>query len=113
MSKDALKERILNLEVPEGYHTIMDYIKDNTAPKETGIRNKMAIWLLNSFGKSIYETAAILNLKTSTVKSYRRELIQKELISEDGKSHIDYKHTSVDICLKILVLKDLVVMSDE
>jgi hypothetical protein len=106
------KEFILDTSVPEEYNTVMDYIKENTEPKETGIRNKMAIWLLNAFGKSIDEIAAILNLKTSTVKNYRYELIRKQLINEDGKSLVDNEHTSVDICLKILVLKDFVVMED-
>ncbi|MCG3255240.1 MAG: hypothetical protein KAU62_04065 [Candidatus Heimdallarchaeota archaeon] len=98
--------------VPEEYHIIMDYIKENTEPNETGIRNKMAIWFLNTLGKSIDEIAAILNLKPSTVKNYRYELIRKKLIDEDGYSHVDFEHTSVDICLKILTLKGLVVVTE-
>ena len=99
---------ILNTSVPEEYHEIMNYIKENTQPNETGIRNKMAIWFLNVLGKSIYEMAAILNLKPSTVKNYRYELIRKKLIDEDGRSHVDFEHPNVDVCLKILTLKGLV-----
>ncbi len=111
--EELKKQFILDTSVPEGYNTIMDYVKENTEPKETGIRNKMAIWFLNALGKSIEEQAAILNLKPSTVKHYRYELIRKQLIGEDGRSHIDSKHTSVDICLKINVLKGFLVMVDE
>ena len=107
------KQFILDTSVPEEYNTIMDYIKENTEPKETGIRNKMAIWFLNALGKSIDEIAAILNLKTSTIKNYRYELIRKELMDKEGLSHIDYEHTDIDICLKICVLKGLMVMVDE
>lgn len=103
---------ILDTSVPEGYHAVMDYIKKTTQPNETGIRNKMAIWFLNTLGKSTDEMAAILNLKPSTVKNYNYELIRKKLIDEDGNSHVDFEHTSVDICLKILVLKGLVIMTE-
>jgi len=95
-------------ECPEEYHSIMDFITENTTPKETGIRNKMAIWFLNALGKSIDEMAAILNLKPSTIKNYRSELIRKKLMDEYGTSHVDFEYPSVDICLKILTLKGLV-----
>ncbi len=38
--------------------------------------------------------------------------MRKKLIDEDGRSHVDFENASVDICLKILTLKGLLVVTE-
>ena len=98
----------------KGYNQIMDYVRKECidSSKETGIYNKMAIFVLNMFGLSDSEMAEKLKIKEKTIYIYKRELIKAGFMSEDYLSIVDEEHFEIDLCMLSLCLRGFVIRTE-
>ncbi len=98
-----------------GYNLIMDHVKKLciASSKQTGIYNKIAIFVLSMFGISDKEMAEKLHLQETTIYQYKKELIKLGFMTEDYKPIVDEDHFDIDLCLLSLCLKGLLEVTEE
>jgi len=107
---EELRKVSLTKQEEKNFLEIMSYVKKQCLkfPKERGIYNKIAIYILNAFGQSEEEIAERLQLSITTVKAYKNELKKLNYMTEDGKSLIDAEHLTLDLIMLSLCIRGFV-----